>query len=564
MSSSGPGRPAFPGLGFGVGLRAPHYRAFLEHKPAVDWLEVHTENYLDPGGWDSHVLQQLRAHYPISLHGVGLGIGSARGFSLQHLQKVREVVERIEPALVSEHLCWGAVDDRHLNDLLPLPLTMEAMQLVCERVDRIQETLKRRILLENVSTYVRFHDDGMSEAEFLAALAERTGCGILLDVNNLFVNQRNHSEDPVAALAAIQPHQVGEIHLAGHLVTADAVIDNHGDRVAQPVWDLYAAALRRFGPVSTLIEWDTDIPALDVLLGEARHARELAAGVAQNSAVDTAHTTPAQAIKPMNASTVLADSQQVFSSALFDIRNEPRALTLVKGDEQLAEQRMALYRGNLTTTWEKTLAAAYPVLRQLVGQEFFGGLARAYGKSYPSDSGDLNQFGLHFADFLSHFPHVAQYPYFPDVAALEWALHRAHYAPNVTAITAIDIGRLTPQQLDSARFTLHPACRMLISEWAAADIWLAHQPGGSGELPPDLKQRSAFVVTRANWKAAVLPLSDSHLVALSALKQGETMGAALDAALDIDPDFDFVFHLELWIQYALFGDMQLSDSPSHE
>jgi uncharacterized protein (UPF0276 family) len=275
-SNHHPEQPTAQQLGFGVGLRAPHYREFLQHRPAVDWLEVHTENYLNQGGWDAHVLEQLRQHYPISLHGVGLGIGSARGFSEQHLQQVREVVHRIQPALVSEHLCWGAVDDRHVNDLLPMPLTQQAFAMVCQRVDHIQTVLGRQILLENVSTYLRFRDDAMGETEFLSAVAARTGCGVLLDINNLFVNQCNHQEDAMAALEAMPRHIVGEMHLAGHLVTPGAVIDHHGDCVAEPVWALYEAAVRRFGAVSTLIEWDTDIPALEVLLGEAERARKTA------------------------------------------------------------------------------------------------------------------------------------------------------------------------------------------------------------------------------------------------------------------------------------------------
>jgi uncharacterized protein (UPF0276 family) len=559
MPHSDPGRSAFPGLGFGVGLRAPHYREFLEHKPAVDWLEVHTENYLDAGGWDSHVLTRLRAHYPISLHGVGLGIGSARGFSSAHLDKVAEVVRRIEPTLVSEHLCWGAVHDRNLNDLLPLPLTAEALQLVCERVDAIQEKIKRTILLENVSTYLRFHADGMSEAEFLAAVAERTGCGILLDVNNLFVNQRNHGEDPLAALAAIRPHQVGEIHLAGHLVTPDAVIDNHGDKVAQPVWELYAAALRRFGRVSTLIEWDSDIPALDVLLDEARQARRIAAEI------DTTTSQSADRIPDTGhaVAAALAETQSAFSSALFDAADEPRALPLFKGEPALAGQRFALYRGNLSATWDKTLAATYPVLRQLVGDEFFSGLARAYGKAYPSDSGDLNRFGAHFSDFLRDFPHVAQYPYFPDVAALEWALHRAHYANSVATLDAAGIAQLSPEQLDAACFTLHPACRLLDSGWAVLDIWQAHQGEGEKSLPENLRKQTWCAVTRPAWKAELLPLSGSAFAALSVLQQGESLGAALDAAFDIDPEFDFSFHLQQWLQYGLLGSVRLP-VPSNE
>lgn len=231
--------PAQQRLGVGVGLRAPDYRQFLEQRPDVGWLEVHTENYLDRAGRDWHVLQQLRRDYPVSLHGVGLGLGSARGFAPDHLQRVRELVRAIEPALVSEHLSWGAVGDRQLNDLLPLTLDQAALDLLCARVDQVQDTLQRQLLLENVSTYARFEADAMTEAQFMAALAARTGCALLLDINNLYVNQCNHGEDALAALEAIAPGTVGELHLGGHLVTPQAVIDHHGAAVAEPVWRLY-------------------------------------------------------------------------------------------------------------------------------------------------------------------------------------------------------------------------------------------------------------------------------------------------------------------------------------
>lgn len=265
-----------PFLGYGVGLRVPHYRDFLERRPKTDWIEVHTENYLGAGGRDLHVLEILRRDYPISLHGVGLGIGSVQGFSNTHVQRLQALAKRIEPALISEHLCWAVAGERHLNDLLPLPLTVEAFELVSRRVDQIQTQLNRRILLENVSAYLRFCDDAMSEAEFLAELVKRTGCGILLDVNNLYVNQCNHEEDALEALdviAALPEGSVGEIHLAGHLIRPDAVIDHHGAPVAPPVWEIYDAAIRRLGKVSTLIEWDTDLPPLDILLTESRTAR---------------------------------------------------------------------------------------------------------------------------------------------------------------------------------------------------------------------------------------------------------------------------------------------------
>ncbi|MFZ6845971.1 DUF692 domain-containing protein [Undibacterium sp. RuTC16W] len=267
---------ANPDLGVGIGLRSQHYRDFLNASVDIAWLEVHSENYFGDGGYDLHVLQTLRQDYPVSLHGVGLGLGSAQGFNEVHLHKLNKLVHRIQPALVSEHLCWGAIAGRHLNDLLPLPLRQDSLALMCERVDQLQNLLQRSVLIENVSTYLRFAEDDMSEATFLVELARRTGCGILLDVNNLFVNQHNHGESADAALmelAHLPAGVIGEIHLAGHLRSDDCLIDHHGCSVAPEVWELYEKACALFSPdIPVLIEWDTDIPALPAVLAEAAKA----------------------------------------------------------------------------------------------------------------------------------------------------------------------------------------------------------------------------------------------------------------------------------------------------
>ena len=260
--------------GVGFGLRHAHYEAFMTGPPAVDWIEVHSENYFGEGGYDLHVLETVRRDLPVSLHGVGLGLGSAAPLDTTHLARLAQLVARIEPAVVSEHLCWGASAQGTLHDLLPMPLTQASLDHLSARVSQMQDALGRTVLIENVSTYVRFRGDTYSEAEFLAVLAQRTGCGVLLDVNNLYVNQCNHGEDALAAMAALPPRIVGEIHLAGHRATPAAVIDDHGSRVAPAVWSLYEAALERFGATPTLIEWDTAVPALEVLLDEARLARE--------------------------------------------------------------------------------------------------------------------------------------------------------------------------------------------------------------------------------------------------------------------------------------------------
>ena len=260
-------------LDVGIGLRSAHYADLLARPRCVGWLEAHSENYFGAGGYDLHVLTKLRERYPVSLHGVGLGLGSVHGYSTEHLAQVAALVKRIEPRLVSEHLCWNAVASHTFNDLLPLPLTHAALALMCQRVEHLQDVLQRRVLIENISSYFAFAQADYDEAAFLNALAARTGCGILLDVNNLYVNQCNLGVEAAAQIAAVTPEHVGEIHLAGHLVTDVAVIDHHGAAVAEAVWTLYERALAHCGPVPTLIEWDTQLPTLDALLSEAARAR---------------------------------------------------------------------------------------------------------------------------------------------------------------------------------------------------------------------------------------------------------------------------------------------------
>lgn len=263
----------------GIGLRFQHHQAVLDTPPAVAWLEGHTENYMG-GGPSIRTLEAIRRDYPVSLHGVGLSLGSADGLDAAHLERVREVVQRIDPGLVSEHLSWSVVGGTYFADLLPLPMTEEALEGVCRNVHRMQEALQQRILIENPSSYLRYRHSTIPESEFLAAVARRTGCGILCNVNNIYVSASNHGWDPETYLAALPAESVGEIHLAGHSVRqleAGQVmrIDDHGSRVAPEVWALYVQAIARFGPRPTLIEWDTNVPLLEVLLAEAAYASDL-------------------------------------------------------------------------------------------------------------------------------------------------------------------------------------------------------------------------------------------------------------------------------------------------
>ncbi len=261
----------------GIGLRSPHLARVRAERPPVAWFEVHSENYFAEGGPALVALDRIRADYPLSLHGVGLSLGSTDPLARPHLDKLAKLIARVEPALVSEHLCWSGVAGRHFNDLLPLPFTGEALAHACSRVEEVQDYLGREIAVENVSAYVAFDDSTMPEWEFVAAVVRRTGCKLLLDVNNVYVNAVNHGFDADTYLAAMPPDAIAEIHLAGFDATGPCLIDTHGARVAPDVWALYRRTIARIGPRPTLIEWDVDIPEFSVLEAEAATAAAILA-----------------------------------------------------------------------------------------------------------------------------------------------------------------------------------------------------------------------------------------------------------------------------------------------
>jgi uncharacterized protein (UPF0276 family) len=271
--------------GCGLGLRREHYEVVLGERPAVPWFEVISENYMVEGGRPRHVLEQVRRDYPVALHGVSLSLGSAEPLDLEHLRRLKELVARVAPVRVSDHLCWTSLGGHNSHDLLPLPFTEEAVRTTVAKIRQVQDTLGRRLLVENISSYVECRSSTLAEWEFLAAVVGESRCGLLLDVNNLYVNARNHGFDPEGYLAAVPAGCVEEIHLAGHEDHPGVLIDTHDRPVCAAVWELYRRALGRFGPVPTLIERDAQLPPFDELLAEARRAEgmlEEARAVAQD------------------------------------------------------------------------------------------------------------------------------------------------------------------------------------------------------------------------------------------------------------------------------------------
>jgi uncharacterized protein (UPF0276 family) len=261
----------------GVGFKPEHYDGIAEAPGPLGFIEIHAENYMGAGGLPHAMLDRLCADYALSIHGVGLSIGGAGPLDQTHMQRLKTLCDRYQPASFSEHLAWSTHNGSYLNDLLPLPYTEETLQTIIRHIDNVQSTLNRQVLLENPSTYLRFAESTIPETEFLEAIAQRTGCGLLLDINNVFVSSTNHALDPRAYLDAFPLHHVGEIHLGGHTEDADddgalLLIDAHGSPTADPVWTLYAETIARTGPIATLIEWDNDVPAWPVLRQEAERA----------------------------------------------------------------------------------------------------------------------------------------------------------------------------------------------------------------------------------------------------------------------------------------------------
>jgi len=267
-----------PFRGFGLGLRPKHYPDFIAARQPVDWLEIISENYMIQGGKPLAMLDRIRADYPVAMHGVSMSLGSVHELDLDYLAKLRRFARRIEPLWVSDHLCWTGVHGVNLHDLYPLPYTEEALRHVARRIRRVQEILERRLVVENVSSYLAYADSAMSEWDFLAAISEEADCLLLLDVNNVYVSSVNHGFDARAFLDAIPARRVQQIHLAGHTDNGDHIVDTHDEPIADPVFDLYAYACRRFGAVSTMIERDDNIPPLAELLAELGRVRRVAAG----------------------------------------------------------------------------------------------------------------------------------------------------------------------------------------------------------------------------------------------------------------------------------------------
>jgi len=447
-----------PLSGFGLGLRPPHYEALLnegsERARGVDWLEVVTENYVVPGGKPLDMLEQIRARYPLVMHGVSLSIGSTDPLDREYLSAVRALSRRIEPAWISDHLCWTGVGGRNLHDLLPLPYNEEALAHVVSRVGQVQDALGRQLLLENVSSYLTYQESDMSEWEFLSEVAERADCAILLDINNIYVSSVNHGFDPKIYLHAMPKKRVRQFHLAGHSDEGGHLIDTHDHPIAPPVWDLYARAIEFFGEVPTMIERDDNIPPLERIGDGTRHGARTRAPPCAGGLMR------------------LVELQRNFQAHLL-MGDDAILKSVVDAPPLAPAARVRVYRNAYRVRLLDALKDTYPVLFKILGDEVFENLGDAFVDAHPSVHRSIRWYGGELADFWRSAPLTPSSP--------SWRKSRDSNGPcrkSSTRPTRVPVGRdalqaVDPESWDQLGFLFHPSLRLLDLSWNTVAVWQA-------------------------------------------------------------------------------------------
>lgn len=464
--------------GFGLGLRTAHYQDFLSSPQRVDWLEIITDNFLVAGGKPLAVLETIRRDYPLAMHGVAMSIGSAEGLDLDYLARVKSLAHRIEPMWISDHLCWTGAAGNVLHDLYPMPYTEESARLLIAHIRQAQDVLERRLVIENVSSYVRFSSSIDTEWAFLAHVIDEADCELLLDVNNVYVSSINHGFSAQTYLDALPAARVRQIHLAGHSIAGDHIIDTHDHPVSAEVWALYAAACRRFPQVATMIERDDNIPPLADLIEELDQAREIAA-----RAILEAGPAPATVVRGAGDRSAGADGLAVIQHRLADfiVNETPCGLPadVDAAGPLKGERGMQIYHRAYRERLAEVLADSYPKCQLYLGTALFEELAYQYIGAHPPKERHLGTYGAHFAVLLqSVYP---DNPELPDLAQLEWALREVFDTTNVPAWTLADIGETGPEACLASGAVLHPSLSLHTVRTNAVTIW--HAIDGDVEVP---------------------------------------------------------------------------------
>ena len=531
--------------GFGLGLRTPHYADFLAQPQPLDWLEIITDNYLIDGGKPLAVLDTIRRDYPVAMHGVAMSIGAAQGVDLAYLQQVKALADRIEPLWVSDHLCWTGPGPEQLHDLYPLPYTETSARHVVAQIRRAQDVLGHRLVIENVSSYIRYSEDSASEWQFLSYIAHEADCLLLVDVNNIYVSSVNHGFDPLHYLHALPAHRVQQIHLAGHSHNGDHIIDTHDHPVAPAVWALYAQACEYFGAVATMVERDDHIPPLAELLGEITMARQIAA------AHGTSPTPPAPeriTFPPAGAATDLAALQRAFSNGI---------LAAAPPADDLAAQvtgRFSIYHHAYRARLAEVLADTYAKTCLYMGSDSFEAHARDYAVAHPPHTRSLNRYGEGLAESLH-----ACYPNNPelyDLARLDWDLR--------TRFDGADVPVLTPDAApgDGGWLTrpgvLHPSVLLRTVFTNVASLWSAIDADAEVPEAVTLPAPATLLVWRKGFQPHFETLEPQQAVFVGALHAGASVEDSC-AVLQASGELPDTATLSQWLGHLMHNGLVCAD-----
>ena len=548
--------------GCGMGLRSQHYPVITETWPKVDWFEAISENYMDTGGRPLRILEKIRQRYPVALHGTALSIGSVDPLNLRYLERLKNLIKRVDPFIVSDHLCWAGTEGEQLHDLLPLPFTEEAIAHVTARVDQVQEILGRKILLENVSTYVTFRHSVMPEWDFLSEISRRSGCGILLDLNNIYVNAVNHRFDPMDYLKAIHGERVEQIHLAGHTDRGDFLFDTHSSPVIDKVWKLYEEAMRRWGPISTLVEWDEAIPVFEELESEVNKAKAIHQNFqhvlkAKLQEPTEGFLAPKKIKRPV-FQIPLSLAQSLFRSEIRASRHqapEPFQALLNPQGHASGQERLQVYAEGYTARIRESIAEVYETVRCALDAEVFDELCLGYAQRYDSDDYNLNHAGKHLEEFLKTSSLSKEAPFLPDLAKFEWGLWEAfHSFDESSAFTHSDLAKIPLEDWERSVIDFQPSVKLLDSDWPGLDLWKTRRESSDALKKVRLNNNpQKILIGRRGDQVRCELLGLEQFLLVRGLLAGKPLGAVCEELAEISEteELPIAAWFQSWVQDGL-------------
>lgn len=462
----------FPTLGFGLGLRIPHYKDIFEHTPQVDWFEIISENFMDTGGQARTNLARIRERYPVVMHGVALSIGTVDPLNSDYLKKLKLLAHQIKPAWISDHLCWTGIAHKNTHDLLPVPYTAEALKHIVTRIKQVQDYLERPIALENPSTYLEFSGSDIPEAEFISAMAIESGCHLLLDINNVYVNCYNHGLDPQAYIDALPLDRVVQIHLSGHSNFGTHIIDTHDDYVIDPVWSLYKYVTHQAGRVlNTMIEWDDNIPSWDILYAELEKA-QLAATDAKNYApLPKIERAPSTLIDTNRSSLQFAQLRLQESILLRDTDSDDCGLWIRGKEGFKPAAQLAVYRNAYRYRLFDVTAVDYPLLKQYLGVRTFDGLIKRYVEQTSSRHFNIGRYASHLPKFVAEQLTLDVFAY--ELATFENALVQMHDPEETVALTPEHLAAITADLIMASVLAPRLALQLFAFTYPVNDYYIA-------------------------------------------------------------------------------------------